>query len=111
MRTALLSPKRQVVRVPAFPRPECSAQAELEHTLRKRLSVTTNAVAAANLPAPLSAKRGYNLFLLLVAGLGGLLYGIDVGIIGEMCIRDRRKRCCGVVNRRWAARSDSAAMT
>ncbi len=27
------------------------------------------------------AKRGYNLFLLLVAGLGGLLYGIDVGII------------------------------
>jgi len=29
-----------------------------------------------------SAKRGYNLFLQLVAGLGGLLYGIDVGIIG-----------------------------
>lgn len=29
-----------------------------------------------------SEKRGYNLFLLLVAGLGGLLYGIDVGIIG-----------------------------
>lgn len=28
-----------------------------------------------------SAKRRYNLFLLLVAGLGGLLYGIDVGII------------------------------
>ncbi|HWA94577.1 MAG TPA: MFS transporter [Terracidiphilus sp.] len=27
-------------------------------------------------------KRGYNLFLLFVAGLGGLLYGIDVGIIG-----------------------------
>ena len=27
-------------------------------------------------------KRGYNLFLLLVAGLGGLLYGIDIGIIG-----------------------------
>ena len=27
-------------------------------------------------------KRRYNLFLLLVAGLGGLLYGIDVGIIG-----------------------------
>jgi MFS family permease len=44
--------------------------------------VTTNAAATANLPAPLSAKRGYNLFLLLVAGLGGLLYGIDVGIIG-----------------------------
>jgi SP family myo-inositol transporter-like MFS transporter 13 len=27
------------------------------------------------------SKAGYNLFLLLVAGLGGLLYGIDVGII------------------------------
>ena len=26
-------------------------------------------------------KTGYNRFLLLVAGLGGLLYGIDVGII------------------------------
>jgi SP family myo-inositol transporter-like MFS transporter 13 len=28
-----------------------------------------------------AAKTGYNRFLLLVAGLGGLLYGIDVGII------------------------------
>ena len=27
-------------------------------------------------------KIFYNLFLLLVAGLGGLLYGVDVGIIG-----------------------------
>jgi MFS transporter, SP family, solute carrier family 2 (myo-inositol transporter), member 13 len=27
-------------------------------------------------------RRTYNAFLLLVAGLGGLLYGIDVGIIG-----------------------------
>jgi len=27
------------------------------------------------------AKTGYNRFLLLVAGLGGLLYGVDVGII------------------------------
>jgi len=46
--------------------------------------VTTNADASPNLPADLalSSKRGYNLFLLLVAGLGGLLYGIDVGIIG-----------------------------
>ncbi|HYG23103.1 MAG TPA: MFS transporter [Verrucomicrobiae bacterium] len=26
-------------------------------------------------------KKGYNRFLLLVAGLGGLLYGVDVGII------------------------------
>ncbi|MDR3793827.1 MAG: MFS transporter [Terracidiphilus sp.] len=34
--------------------------------------------------APASAAlRRYNAFLLLVAGLGGLLYGIDVGIIGS----------------------------
>jgi MFS transporter, SP family, solute carrier family 2 (myo-inositol transporter), member 13 len=36
-------------------------------------------------PTPTAAaapsKAGYNTFLLLVAGLGGLLYGIDVGII------------------------------
>lgn len=38
--------------------------------------------------APMSAsaeydqKRSYSRFLLLVAGLGGLLYGVDVGIIG-----------------------------
>jgi SP family myo-inositol transporter-like MFS transporter 13 len=30
---------------------------------------------------PVAAKTGYNRFLLLVAGLGGLLYGVDVGII------------------------------
>jgi SP family myo-inositol transporter-like MFS transporter 13 len=29
-----------------------------------------------------SSRKRYNLFLQLVAGLGGLLYGIDVGIIG-----------------------------
>jgi MFS family permease len=29
-----------------------------------------------------SARRNYSLFLLIVAGLGGSLYGIDVGIIG-----------------------------
>ncbi len=28
-----------------------------------------------------SSQTGYNRFLLLVAGLGGLLYGVDVGII------------------------------
>lgn len=33
-------------------------------------------------PAANAATRRYNAFLLLVAGLGGLLYGIDVGIIG-----------------------------
>jgi len=36
---------------------------------------------AATLSADSSAKRRYARFLLLVAGLGGLLYGIDVGII------------------------------
>ena len=30
----------------------------------------------------ISDKGGYNRFLLLVAGFGGLLYGVDVGIIG-----------------------------
>src|SRR5580698_2125702 len=30
---------------------------------------------------PTDQKAGYNRFLLLVAGLGGLLYGVDVGII------------------------------
>jgi MFS transporter, SP family, solute carrier family 2 (myo-inositol transporter), member 13 len=35
-----------------------------------------------NTTAPANAsKAGYNRFLLLVAGLGGLLYGVDVGII------------------------------
>src|ERR1700758_1391869 len=29
-----------------------------------------------------NSKLAYNRFLLLVAGLGGLLYGVDVGIIG-----------------------------
>ena len=42
------------------------------------------AMSASNLPASATtaANRKYNLFLLLVAGLGGLLYGVDVGIIG-----------------------------
>jgi SP family myo-inositol transporter-like MFS transporter 13 len=31
--------------------------------------------------SPAADKTGYNRFLLLVAGLGGLLYGVDVGII------------------------------
>ena len=32
-------------------------------------------------PASQTSRRNYNRFLLLVAGLGGLLYGVDVGII------------------------------
>ncbi len=44
-------------------------------------------MTAGTFPGSLSSsndgtRRAYNLFLLLVAGLGGLLYGIDVGIIG-----------------------------
>src|SRR5271167_1817712 len=31
--------------------------------------------------SPENTKTGYNRMLLVVAGLGGLLYGIDVGII------------------------------
>src|ERR1700741_2204075 len=30
-----------------------------------------------------NSKTGYNRFLLLVAGLGGLLFGVDVGIIAR----------------------------
>jgi len=39
---------------------------------------STHSLAA----GPTAAMRRYNLILLTVAGLGGLLYGIDVGIIG-----------------------------
>jgi MFS family permease len=42
-------------------------------------SVTTGGSPAT---AAVAEKSGYNFFLLLVAGLGGLLYGIDIGIIG-----------------------------
>jgi MFS transporter, SP family, solute carrier family 2 (myo-inositol transporter), member 13 len=41
--------------------------------------MTANNLAV--LPADSSSKSRYSRFLLLVAGLGGLLYGIDVGII------------------------------
>ncbi len=44
--------------------------------------MTTSGVANAPGMADSSAIRRYNAFLLLVAGLGGLLYGVDVGIIG-----------------------------
>ncbi len=45
---------------------------------------STNAPTAAGSSQVMDspAIRRYNAFLLLVAGLGGLLYGIDVGIIG-----------------------------
>ncbi len=44
--------------------------------------MTASGSARAQSPADSAAMRRYNAFLLLVAGLGGLLYGIDVGIIG-----------------------------
>ena len=45
--------------------------------------MTTKAETVANPDNPsLSAKRGYNLFLLVVAGLGGLLFGMDIGLVG-----------------------------
>ncbi len=70
--------------IPPLLRPNCIAHAKRRHKLRKRaLSVTQTAQGAVNLPVGLSAKRGYNLFLLVVAGLGGLLYGMDIGIIGS----------------------------
>jgi MFS transporter, SP family, solute carrier family 2 (myo-inositol transporter), member 13 len=44
--------------------------------------MTLDGAASQSAPnLPVSIQR-YNAFLLLVAGLGGLLYGIDVGIIG-----------------------------
>lgn len=41
--------------------------------------ITSHGTAA---PGVANSKAAYNRFLLLVAGLGGLLYGVDVGIIG-----------------------------
>ncbi len=36
---------------------------------------------AGSVSAESSSKRGYNIFLLVIAGLGGLLYGMDYGIV------------------------------
>jgi MFS family permease len=45
--------------------------------------MTLTANSSTDTPTPgAAARRGYNLFLLVVAGLGGLLYGMDIGIIG-----------------------------
>jgi hypothetical protein len=43
--------------------------------------MTSNVSRSAPVP-PVGMNSGYTRFLLLVAGLGGLLYGVDVGIIG-----------------------------
>jgi MFS family permease len=41
----------------------------------------SNSSTAGSVSADSSAKRGYNIFLLVIAGLGGLLYGMDYGIV------------------------------
>src|SRR5689334_20058667 len=44
--------------------------------------MTYHASGSSAASSPVGLKANYNRFLLLVAGLGGLLYGVDVGIIG-----------------------------
>jgi MFS family permease len=44
--------------------------------------MTYHAPGSSAAASPVGLKANYNRFLLLVAGLGGLLYGVDVGIIG-----------------------------
>jgi MFS family permease len=44
--------------------------------------MTYNASNSSASSSSVGLKANYNRFLLLVAGLGGLLYGVDVGIIG-----------------------------
>ncbi len=47
------------------------------------MTYTTNTISSLTPQTAIpDSKRNYNRFLLLVAGLGGLLYGVDVGIIG-----------------------------
>ncbi len=47
--------------------------------------MTTNSSTstAGSKSAESSSKRGYNIFLLVIAGLGGLLYGMDYGIVAS----------------------------
>jgi MFS family permease len=74
---------QMITPIPPWLRPYCIAQAKPRDKLRKRtLSVTKTVQGVLNLPANLPAKRGYNLFLLAVAGLGGLLFGMDIGLVG-----------------------------
>jgi hypothetical protein len=47
----------------------------------KNMNNTDNANAGSGA----TRKAFYNRFLLLVAGLGGLFYGVDVGIIAGAC--------------------------
>ena len=49
---------------------------------KARVQMTASGSTSTHGIADTAAVRRYNSFLLLVAGLGGLLYGVDVGIIG-----------------------------
>lgn len=44
--------------------------------------MTYQAPSSTSAAASADTKSSYNRFLLLVAGLGGLLYGVDIGIVG-----------------------------
>lgn len=50
--------------------------------IRKGIVLMTTEIERPTAAASAS-KRGYNSFLLVVAGLGGLLYGMDIGLIGS----------------------------
>jgi MFS transporter, SP family, solute carrier family 2 (myo-inositol transporter), member 13 len=52
------------------------------HGLLYMFGVQSIPPAVAPMPSTLNDRNTYNRLLLLVAGLGGLLYGVDVGIIG-----------------------------
>lgn len=49
---------------------------------KREVTMTASGSTSTHGVAEQTALHRYNTFLLLVAGLGGLLYGIDVGIIG-----------------------------
>ena len=64
------------------PSPQDASRFEIFTSIVRKYNLTPMTDAATMpLTADASANRRYNLFLMLVAGLGGLLYGIDVGII------------------------------
>ena len=69
--------------IPPLLQPNCIAHAKQRDKLHKRtFPVTKTAHSTMNLSANFAAKHGYNLFLLAVAGLGGLLFGMDIGLVG-----------------------------
>ena len=68
---------------PRFSRPFTAAYCGVKAVLDQRPNMSSNTHTGPS--APIALAPGlvrYNRFLLIVAGLGGLLYGIDVGIIG-----------------------------